>query len=446
MATKWLGCFLACGALAIAACDDDRPGRTPPGSGTPAPRTWDDQIDANAASLMERGRQIYRHDTFGSEQFWGGRLRLHDAIKGAARGGVGPGLTARQALQLGLRVDVDRLGRDLIDAIERGAVDLDDVGTTIALLEARAVVGVEGAFDGGNLVGVGITCSFCHATVDDSLAEGIGRRLDGWPNRDLDVGRIVSLAPDLSPFEQLLGVPRATVVTVLLSWGPGKYDPQLSLDGKAFRPDGKPAATVIPAAYGLAGQNLATYTGFGSVPYWNAFVANGQMHGLGTFFDRRLGDPAKFPLAAKSGIVNKRDPVDLITSKLEALHLYQMAIPPPKPDRRSFDPAAARAGEAIFLGKAKCGTCHVPPLFSEPGWPMHTAAEIGIDDFQARRSPDGMYRTTPLRGLFARAKPGFYHDGRFPTFDAVVDHYEQALGFQLAPEEQRDLVEYLKSL
>jgi cytochrome c peroxidase len=170
------------------------------------------------------------------------------------------------------------------------------------------------------------------------------------------------------------------------------------------------------------------------------------MMGQGTFFDPRLNDRAKFPLAATTGFANKRDAVDNITSKLEALHFYQIAIPPPKPDRDSFDADAARLGEGIFLGKAKCGTCHVPPLFSEPGWAMHSAAELGIDDFQAQRSPDGMYRTTPLRGLFTRAKPGFYHDGRFANLDAVVDHYETVLGFTLEREEQRQLVEYLKSL
>ncbi len=447
MAIKWMGCFLAIGALSIAACDRDRDDGSPPGPGAPGePRDWDDEIDDHVSSLMERGREAFRHDTFGSEQFWGGELRLHDAIKGAPHGGVGPGLTARQALQLGLRVDVGRLGGELIDAIQGGAVDLDSVDTTLALLRAGAVIGIKGVFDGEDLAGVGITCALCHATVDDSLTAGIGRPRDGWPNRDLDIGRIVSLAPDLSWFQEVLGVPRETVVTVLQSWGPGKYDAQLILDGKAFRPDGRSAAVVLPAAFGLAGQSLHTYTGFGSVPYWNAYVANTQMHGLGTFVDRRLEDRNKFPLVARTGFSNKRDPIDLITAKLEALHLYQIAIPPPRPAPGSFDPVAARAGEAIFLGKARCGTCHVPPLFSEPGWPMHTAAEIGIDDFQARRSPAGMYRTTPLRGLFVRAKPGFYHDGRFPDLDAVVDHYERVLGFTLNGEEQRNLIEYLRSL
>ncbi len=278
-------------------------------------------------------------------------------------------------------------------------------------------------------------------------ARGIGRRLDGWPNRDLNVGAIVASAPTLTPFSDLLGVDETTVRKVLQSWGPGRYDAELNQDGKPFRPDGKPATTVMPAAFGLAGVNLHTYSGWGSVTHWNAYVANTQMHGKGTFFDPRMNDAQRFPLAVKSGDWNKRDTPDLITSKLAALHFYQLSIPAPEPPAGAFDATAAQRGKALFESKAKCATCHVPPLFTEPGWPMHAASEIGVDDFQASRSPDKkFYRTTPLKGLFVRAKGGFYHDGRFEDYKAVVGHYNQVFNLGLSSTEANDLVEYLKSL
>jgi hypothetical protein len=415
-----------------------------------APRgSFDDQIDRYANEMLKEGRKIFRHDTFGSEEFWGGKLRLHEAISGDKQGGVGPGVTARQALQLGLKVDLDALPPGLVDAIRRGAVDLDKVETTLELLRAHAVVGVTGFFDKNTkkMTAVGIQCSLCHSTVDDSLTKGIGRRLDGWPNRDLNVGAIVATAPSLKPFADLLGVDENTVRTVLTSWGPGRYDAELNQDGKPFRPDGKTAATVLPAAFGLAGVNLHTYSGWGSVTHWNAYVANTQMYGKGTFYDPRLNDPQRFPIAAKAGWANVRHTPDLVTSKLAALHYYQLSIPAPEPPKDSYDAAAAGRGKTLFEGKAKCATCHVPPLFTEPGWPMHAAAEIGIDDFHASRSPDRkFYRTTPLRGLFVRAKGGFYHDGRFEDLPAVVGHYNRLLNLNLTTAETKDLVEYLKSL
>ncbi|HEX6244596.1 MAG TPA: hypothetical protein VFZ61_26940 [Polyangiales bacterium] len=245
----------------------------------------------------------------------------------------------------------------------------------------------------------------CHSTVDDSFAAGIGKRLDGWPNRDLNVGAIVNLAPDLSALTQLLGVPEATVRSVLQGWGPGRFDAALLLDGKAVRPlDGKTAATLIPAAFGLAGVNLHTYTGWGGVAHWNAFVANLEMHGQGTFYDPRLDDSTKFPIAAREGFGHVRSTPDLITAKLPALHVYQLALRAPSPPASAFDAALAQRGRQLFEGKAKCATCHVPPIYTDPGGNMHTAAELGIDDFQAMRSPDGRYRTTPLKGLFTRAE------------------------------------------
>jgi hypothetical protein len=406
-----------------------------------------DPIVDNAQRMIEEGRQTFRYDTFGDEAFWGDTLRLHEAIAGEANGGVGPGLSPNMALQLGLKVDAEALPADLVAQIEAGEVDLDDPATTLALLQLNAVVGVTGFFDdSGSLTSVGIQCAFCHATVDDSFAPGIGARLDGWANRDLNVGAIVALAPDLTPFTQLLGVDDATVRQVLNSWGPGKYDAELNVDGRAMRPDGISGATLLPPAFGLSGINLHTWTGWGSVTHWNAYVANLQMHGQGTFFDPRLNDAEQFPLAAANGFGDVRNIPDLVTSKLAALQFYQMAIPAPAPAAGSFDPEAAQRGAELFVGRADCARCHVPPLFSEPGWPMHTAEEMGIDDFQSSRSPDGHYRTAPLAGLWTHQTGGFYHDGRFATLPDVIQHYNAHFALGLTDEEVNDLTQLLLSL
>jgi hypothetical protein len=293
---------------------------------------------------------------------------------------------------------------------------------------------------------MGIQCAFCHSTVDDSFAPGIGKRLDGWANRDLNVGVIVSLAPNLKPFTDLLGVDVATVKKVLNSWGPGRYDAVLDKDGKAFRPDGTQAGTLIPPAFGLAGVNLHTWTGFGSVPYWNAYVGVTQMHGSGTFVDRRFDDKDQFPVSARSGSGNTRGTPDRVTSKLAALHFYQIAIPAPTPPAGSFDNGAAARGKDLFNKKAQCATCHVPPLFTEPGHNLHTPAEMGVDSFQADRSPTHMYRTAPLAGLWTHQKGGFYHDGRFATLKDVLEHYNGLLKLGLTEQEKSELTEYLKSL
>jgi hypothetical protein len=407
--------------------------------------------------LIAEGKQIFRFDTFGDEDFWGGQLRLHEAIAGNKLGGVGPGVSPATALEVGLKVDVEALPRSLQNQIKKGQVDLEDPAVTLALLKLNAVVGVVGFFnDNDRLRSIGITCALCHSTVDDSLAPGIGRRLDGWANRDLNVGAIIALSPDLSPFETILGADRDTVVTVLNSWGPGKFDAELVLDGKAFNPEqvtdgvvtgtNVPAATLLPPAFGLAGVNLHTYTGWGSVPYWNAYVANVLMHGKGNFYDPRLDNAEQFPLAAANGFGHIQNAEDLITPKLPALHAYQLSLLAPLPPANSFNPKAASRGQALFEGKANCASCHVPPLFTEPGWNMHTPEEIGIDSFQADRSPDRMYRTTPLKGLWTHTKGGFYHDGRFATLLDVVNHYDTHFGLGLTDGEKADLVEYLMSL
>jgi hypothetical protein len=427
----------------------------------------------NAVQKVQRGQQVFRFDTFGDEAFWGGTLKLHQAIEGARFGGVGPGVSPRTALAVGLKVDVDALPRNLVEQIEKGRINLDDPAVTLALLKLNSVVGVTGNFNpDGTLKSMGIQCAFCHSVVDASnlaLCAGavmpnpgtgcIGHRLDGWPNRDLNVGAIVALAPDLSAFASLLGVSQDTVRAVLRSWGPGKFDAELILDGKAFNPaqvsngvvtrTNVPGATLIPPAFGLGGINLHTWTGWGSIPHWNAFVANLEMHGVGRFFDPRLDDAAKFPIAAAHGFgdlphISPDD--DRITPKLSDLQFYQLSIPSPPPPAGSFDEAAAARGDELFSGKAGCNNCHVEPIWSDPGWNLHTPAEICIDAFQANRAPDERYRTSPLGAIFTHTKGGFFHDGRFPTLDAVVDHYNTCFSLGLSANEKHDLIQYLLSL
>ena len=446
---RWLGML---GVLAIATASSIALSQTDSGdedeTASPDPgRVASVDVEGSALDTIRRGRHIFRFDTFGSEAFWGDALQLHLALEGQRFGGVGPGVSPRTALDVGLKVDVQALPAALVQQLRQGQVDLDDPATTLALLKLDAVVGVKGFFKrDGSLRSVGIRCALCHSTVDNSFAPGIGRRLDGWANRDLNVGAIAALSANLQPVADLLGVDTQTVRTVLNSWGPGHFDAELLLDGKAFRPDGKTAATLIPPAFGLAGVNLGTWTGWGTVTYWNGFVANLEMHGQGTFYDPRLDDSRRFPIAAREGFGRRQESPDRITSKLAALHFYQLAIPAPKPPAGSFDATAAGRGKRLFNGQARCASCHVPPLFTEPGWNLHTPEEIGIDDFQAERSPDGRYRTSPLKGLWTHRKGGFYHDGRFPNLRSVVDHYNTFLGLGLTEQQSQDLVEYLKSI
>ncbi len=412
-----------------------------------------------AARLSDEGRQTFRFDTFGDEAFWGDTLKLHQAIAGGDAGGVGTGVSPKTALSVGLKVDVDALPAEVVTALKAGQVNLDDPATTLTLLKANAVVGVKGIFGGAEggadtLTSMGITCALCHSTVDDSLTAGIGHRLDGWPNRDLNVGAIISLAPNLQAIATLLSsVPGSTPVTVddvkkvLAAWGPGKFDAELPLDGKGFKPDGTTtAAVLIPAAYGLGGVNLHTYTGWGSIPYWNAFVAILEMHGVGNFYDTRLDNATQFPIAAqnKFGHIQVAPDKDQVSSKLAGLQIYQLSLPTPTPSA-NVDAGAAANGKTLFNDKAKCWTCHVPPAYTEPGWNLHRPAEVGADPFHATRSPTGMYRTTPLRGVSTR-KGGFFHDAQFATLTDVVNHYNTLMGLQLSANEVSDLVEYLNSL
>lgn len=416
---------------------------TPDMSGDPD--EFDDAIKQNSKDLFEKGKAVFRFETFGDEIFWTDQLQLHKAIADEKHGGIGKGLTPQQALDAGLKVDLAILPKFLRRKIKQGKF-LDDPWVTLQLLKVNAVVGVVGKFDGnGNIKSIGLTCASCHSTVNDP--SGIGKRLDGWPNRDLNVGAIISMAPNLDPVAKLLNTDVATVKKVLASWGPGKFDALLNLDGKAFRPDGKSAATLIPEAFGHAGHNLHTWTGgWGNVTYWNAYVANLELSGQGNFYDPRLMNSSQYPIASKAGFGNKRSDSDHVSDKLAALQFYQLAIPPPAAPKNSFNQDAANRGAVLFSTKAKCASCHVPPLYAEPGWGTHKGEEICIDDFQSNRSPDKTYVTQGLKGLWAHSKGGFYHDGRFATLLDVVNHYNSCKKLNLTEAEKTHLVEFLKSL
>jgi hypothetical protein len=425
-------------------CSDlEKARKSPDTSGSPD--AWNNSINDNASEMLEKGKAVFRFETFGDEAFWTDELQIHRAIADSKHGGIGEGLSPEKAIEAGLKVDLSLLPGFLKKEVQDGNI-LNDPAVTLQLIKLNAVLGVAGKFDGsGNLTSIGFTCALCHSTVASST--GIGSRLDGWPNRDLNVGAIISMAPDLSAFEEMLGVDNATVKKVLTSWGPGKFDALLNLDGKAFRPDGKSAATLIPEAFGHAGHNLHTWTGgWGNVTYWNAYVANLELVGQGTFYDPRLMDATQYPVAAKMKFGHKTTTDDLVTDKLAALQFYQLAIPAPKAPDTAYNKEAAERGAIIFKGKAKCATCHVPPLFAEPGWGTHKGEEICIDNFQSDRSPDKSYVTQGLKGLWAHMKGGFYHDGRFATLMDVVNHYNSCKSLQLTQTEKNDLVEYLKSI
>ncbi len=395
-------------------------------------------------TLISQGQQIFRYDSFGDEDFWSGVLHIDKAIAGSKNGGFGAGVSPKTALAVGLKVDAEALPASVVSGIQSGAVNLDDPATTLALLKLNAVVGVKGNFNtDGSLQSIGITCASCHSNVDNSFAPGIGKRLDGWANNDLNVGAIIGLTNNAKPLTDMLHVDEPTLRTVLNGWGPGKFAAILFLDGKAVRPDGKIAANLIPNAFGLKDITLTTYTGWGDISYWNSFVGNLEMHGKGTFKDPRINDATKYPIGVQNHSYDVTNMPDLITSKLPALKAYQHSIAAPRPPANSFDAVAALRGKAIFTAKAKCAGCHAAPIFADNK--LHTAEEIGIDDFDAMRSPTGKYRTTPLGGLFTRAKRGYYHDGRYATLKEVVDHYDSHFRTGLSASEKQDLVEYLKS-
>jgi len=409
----------------------------------------------NARRMVDEGQRIFRFDTFGDEAFWNS-LGLNQIVST---------LTPRTALELGLKVDSDALPEEVVEAIREGKVNLDDPAVTQLLLRANAVMGVIGTFDSnGSLSAVGLTCAFCHSVADDSVIPSVGRRIDGLANRDLNVGGILAALPNLAPVVELLQlvdptIDEETVRMVLSSWGPGKFDAELLLDGRAFQPDGRSAATLLPNARGLAGYNLHTWTGgWGTVSYWNAFVAVLELHGVGTFFDERLDNADQFPIAAAAGFghTSVEPDADQVTSKLPALQFYQLALPAVRPrEGIDFDPEAAERGDGLFSGKANCNSCHREPLWTEPGWNTHRPDELRIDSFQADRSPDRSYKTMNLAGIFERElglfmrqdnRGRFYHDGRFFSLRDVVDSYNARFDLGLSDSESNDLVEYLKSL
>jgi cytochrome c553 len=363
-------------------------------------------------TLVAQGKEIFRYDTFGDEVYWTDTLRMNEVIESA--------VSPATALHVGLKVDADALPLSVKDAIAAGQVDLNDPATTVTLLKLNAVLGVKGTVETiagrDRLVGVGITCALCHSSVDNSFAKGIGKRLDGHPNRDLNVGAIVALSPTVP----------AALKQILNSWGPGKYDPRINFDGKN-------TPLVLPAAYGLRRVAKETFTAEGPVSYWNAYVAVTQMHGQGSFSDPRLG-------------VNIVRNPDLVTSKLPALAEYQFSLEPPTPPAGSFDVAAAERGRIAFNGAARCAMCHEPESeFTDINrGRLHAPAETGMDPAYAERTTQKRYRTTPLRGAWDH--PPYFHDGSAPTLDAVVAHYDRVLDLRLTPQQRADLVQYLKSL
>jgi hypothetical protein len=368
------------------------------------------------------GKQIFRFDTFGDEQLWTDTLQMHQAIAS---------VSPATALSVGLKVDIEALPPAVVDALRAGQVDLNDPAVTIELLRLNAVVGVIGKVDDlGQLTRVGITCALCHSTVDNSFATGIGKRLDGWPNRDLNVGAILGLSPALPD----------TLKAEFSTRGPGKYDPRHhAFDGVNIIPLNSPTLPVlIPPAYGLQGVGFETYTGDGSISYWNSYVGVSQMGGQGNFSDSRIGV-----------FITQRP--DRVTPKLPALLEYQLSLPPPVPPSGSFNAAAARRGERLFHGKADCARCHQPPTYidvlsgPDPRTPfLHDPTEVGTEPFYAARSATGRYRTSPLRGIWQH--PPYFHDGSAATLLAVVNHYNELFGLNLSGQQKADLVEFLKSL
>lgn len=390
--------------LCLAACGDNKEPATDGGGGN-----GDGGNVAASPCAIDDGQCIFRHDTFGDEQLWTDTLRLHELAQN---------LPPTTALAVGLKVDATAVPPDVL-----ASADLSSPATTVALLGLDAVVGVKATVENGQITRIGITCALCHSTVDDSVMPGIGNRLDGWPNRQLNPGAIIALTPGLATFTATLNVDASTAMTALDSWGAGKYDARFNQDKESH-------PTMIPPAYGLRDVALETFTGEGPVSYWNAYVAVTQMGAHGNFKDDRIG------------LDIKQEP-DRVTPMLPALREYQFSIPAPTPPAGSFDVAAAARGKIVFEGAGNCDSCHSGTSFTDAPT-LHTAEEIGLDPTEARRSATGMYRTTPLKGAWQH--PPYFHDGSAATLRAVVDHYNSHFNLGLTEQQSADLEQYLLSL
>jgi mono/diheme cytochrome c family protein len=378
-----------------------------------------DQAERRPAHLD--GQAIFRYDTFGDEQLWTDVLRMHEPIAT-----VDP----VTALAVGLKVDVEALPPEIIAALRAGKVDLTNPAVTAELLRLDAVVGVKGKVDQGGLTSIGVTCALCHSTVDNSFAHGIGKRLDGWANLDLNVGAIVALSPALPE----------TLKVEFRTWGPGKYDPRHhAFDGTNLITLNSPSLPIVlPSIYGLKGVGFETFTADGPISYWNAYVGVGQMGGHGNFSDPRIG-------------LSITQTPDLVTSKLPALLAYQLSLRAPEPPVGSFDEDAAKRGKRLFRTEAGCARCHQGPTYTDVlSGPdrtvpfLHEPTEVGMDPAYAARTATGKYRTTPLRGLWQHAP--YFHDGSAPDLLAVVNHYDQLFALHLSDAQKADLVEFLKTL
>lgn len=385
---------------AVAGCTSRQPASSPTGFDVPD--------DISPRTLAE-GRQIFRFETFGDEQFWTDTARMHEVVQKS--------VSPATALSVGLKVDAEAIPADVAQAIKAGQVDLNSPATTVTLLKLNAVVGLKGTVNTVNgrdtLVRLGITCALCHSTVDNSFAKGIGRRLDGWPNTDLNVGAIIALSPAVTSAQK----------AVYNSWGAGKYDPRYNIDGKS-------TPLVLPPAYGLASIRNETFTAEGPISYWNAYVAITQMHGRGNFSDPRLG-------------IDIRQSPDLVAPKLAALRAYQHSLQTPAPPAGSFDAAAATRGRMVF--NSNCAGCHVGGTGTDNNTGvLHAPAETGMSAAYAMRTANKRYRTTPLRALWQH--PPYFHDGSAVTLDAVVEHYNRVRRMGLDARQKSDLVQYLKSL
>jgi len=382
--------FLGLSVLLLAiSCNDEGPGAPSPAE-------------------IAAGKGIFRFDTFGDEKFWTDTLHMNTVIQNA----VDP----TTALSVGLKVDADTLPPAVLQAIEAGQVDMHSPATTVTLLKLGAVVGVKATVDANNnITRLGITCALCHSTVDDRITAGIGSRLDGWPNRQLNPGAIIALSPALTAAQK----------AVYNSWGPGKYDPRFNFDGKND-------PTVIPPAYGLAGIHSETFTGDGpDLKYWNRYVAVTQMHGQGNFSEPRLG-------------IDVKQSPDIVGPKLDRLQAYELSLQAPKPPAGSFDAAAAARGDALFDGAAKCSACHVGDLKTDANVRLHDPGQFFTDRTYAQRSATKQWRTSPLAGVWQH--PPYFHDGSSPTLADLVERYNTAFNLNLSAQQKADLVQYLLSL